>query len=250
MAANTGERTLTPSLLPRGAAHIHGIYSGGGVDQRSLAIALASLSTLLTDFAIRAVPKATISPNTVERSPAVGGDVVNWMLLRVLRLNCLTNAYAGLWDELAPGLLEGEDAWAGGIPYPNRTNITHAPASWNEGVPLRRASDRRQAQLELDVLAAIGLGVSADELCTIYRTQFPVLLAYDRGQYVFDSNGRMVPTPVLSLLRKSGCAGPDEDRTHVHSGSGMEYVYEAPFTNLDREEDMRAAYREFERRLG
>ena len=249
MAANTGERTLTPTLIPPGAAHIHGIYSGGDVTARSLALALACLSTLLTDFAIRAVPKATISPNTVDRSPAVVGDVVNWMLLRALRLNCMTDAAALFWEDLAPDLLDSEDAWAGGLKYPARAGIREVSPVWNTGVPLRRASDRRQAQLEIDVLAAIGLGVTADELCTIYRTQFPVLLGYDRGQYVFDANGRVVHSSVVSALRRGGDNVSYEERKHVHPDSGVEYIYEAPFMNLDRESDMHAAYLEFERRL-
>ncbi len=48
------------------------------------------------------------------------------------------------------------------------------------------------------------MGLTADELCTIYRTQFPVLYGYDRNKYVYDTNGREVPTPVLQLWRRKG----------------------------------------------
>ena len=37
------------------------------------------------------------------------------------------------------------------------------------------------------------------------------------------------------------------DRTWVHPQSGVEYVFEYPFRQLDREADMRAAYARFER---
>ena len=36
------------------------------------------------------------------------------------------------------------------------------------------------------------------------------------------------------------------DRTWVHPQSGVEYVYEYPFRQLDREADMREAYARFE----
>jgi hypothetical protein len=93
------------------------------------------------------------------------------------------------------------------------------------------------------------LGLSADELCTIYRTQFAVLYGYDHNTYYYDTNGRLVPNSVLSVWRKKGSAITEEERTSVHPGSGVEYTYELPFGTLDREADMRTAYAEFERRL-
>ena len=48
------------------------------------------------------------------------------------------------------------------------------------------------------------LGVTADQLCTIYRTQFAVLYGYDHKTYVYDANGRLVPNEVLSVWRKKG----------------------------------------------
>lgn len=36
------------------------------------------------------------------------------------------------------------------------------------------------------------------------------------------------------------------DRTWTHPQSGVEYVYEYPFRQLDREADMREAYARFE----
>jgi hypothetical protein len=58
--------------------------------------------------------------------------------------------------------------------------------------------------LEIDTLVALMLGVTADQLCTIYRTQFAVLYGYDHHSYVYDENGRLVPNEVLSVWRKKG----------------------------------------------
>jgi hypothetical protein len=92
------------------------------------------------------------------------------------------------------------------------------------------------------------LQISADELCTIYRTQFPVLYGYDRNSYYYDANGRLVPNSVLTIWRKNSGRASAEDRT-VTNASGNEYQYELPFVTLDREADMREAYAHFERVL-
>ncbi|SYZ34470.1 Uncharacterised protein [Propionibacterium australiense] len=119
---------------------------------------------------------------------------------------------------------------------------------WKSSTFLRRAIDRRQALVEIDALVALMLGVTADELCTIYRTQFAVLYGYDHDKYFYDANGRLVPNDVLTTWRKVGDSITWEERTATNA-SGNTYTYELPFRTYDREADMRAAYAEFERRM-
>ena len=92
--------------------------------------------------------------------------------------------------------------------------------------------------------------MTADELCMIYRTQFPVMRKYD-SQDLFDANGRKVADDVAKLHRKlkPGQELSKEERTWTHPQSGATYVFEYPFRILDREADMRAAYERFEREL-
>ena len=92
------------------------------------------------------------------------------------------------------------------------------------------------------------LGVTVDQLCTIYRTQFPVLHGYDHRDYAYDANGRLVPISVLSVWRKKGDQITSAERAATNQ-AGHTYIYELPFRLLDREADMRTAYAEFERRL-
>ena len=73
--------------------------------------------------------------------------------------------------------------------------------------------DRRNALVEIDALVALMLGVSIDDLCTIYRTQFAVLYGYDHHEYTYDVNGRLVPNSVLSVWRKKGDRITEEERT-------------------------------------
>jgi hypothetical protein len=140
------------------------------------------------------------------------------------------------------------DRGTGGATRPNRPDLGATSQSWTPNTPLRVAEDRRRALLEIDALVALMLGVTADQLCTIYRTQFPVLYGYDHRSCVYDAKGRLVPNEVLSVWRKTGDKITGAERTATNQ-SGHTYIYELPFTLLDREADMRTAYAEFERRL-
>lgn len=251
MAANTGERTLIPALIPPGAAHVHPINSAGlpGQTRQDLVRITATLSSLLSDFLIRAVPKGDIHGSTINRLPIVSPDhpLITELFLRTLRLNCVTGAYADLWRDCWTETYADDD-WTGGATRGNRSVLGDVKPQWDADTPLRVAADRRRAQVEIDALVALMLGVTADELCTVYRTQFAVLYGYDHHDYTYDANGRVVPNPVLREYRRKGERVIREERTHVNK-SGHEYLYELPFSILDREVDMREAYAEFERRL-
>ncbi|MCP1388313.1 class I SAM-dependent DNA methyltransferase [Corynebacterium sp. TA-R-1] len=224
MAALTGYRTLYSALIPQGAAVSGAGMSGGSVSSSKKMVQTgAVLSALLSDFVIRSTGVANIYAQSIEGlpfklDPALAGKLE----LNYLRLNCLTEAYAPLWEELM-----GE--------------------AWDVDKPLRKDEERRAAQVEIDAIVALSLGVTADELCMIYRTQFPVMRRYDQEDR-FDANGRKVPKEIVKAdaALRDGEELSVADRTWVHPQSGVEYVYEYPFRQLDREADMRKAYARFE----
>ncbi|TFH98368.1 Eco57I restriction-modification methylase domain-containing protein [Micrococcus lylae] len=247
MAANTGERTLIPAVIPPGSAHVDPVHSGGFVDRPALDLAIVSavLGALLSDFSIRAAPKGDIRGTIINRLPMVPLDhpLLPALALRTLQLNCLTDAYADLWNECWDPAFAQDEAI---LP---RYGSAVVGKQWTAQTPLRRAEDRRNAQVEIDSLVALMLGVDVEDLCTVYRTTFAVLHGYDQDRYTFDANGRLVPTEVLSVWKKKGERMTQEERTAVHPGSGVAYEYELPFATRDREDDFRAAYAEFQRRL-
>lgn len=250
MAANTGERTFIPAMIPPGTAHIHGISSVGlPGDNSSLALVCGFASSLLHDFAVRAAPKSTISASTLDRLPFIDDPTLRpLILLRTLRLNCVTSAYADIWES-SYDVDFRRDSWtSGGHEYPNRQALGDVTRQWTTDTPIRRAVDRRQAMLELDVLVALSLGIEIEELCTIYRTQFPVLFGYDLRSIHYDLQGRVVPTDVLSKSRRSVAGDSTSPLVGVHPGSGHEYAFVPPFRPLDRESDMRLAFDEFQER--
>ena len=164
------------------------------------------------------------------------------VILRTLHLNCLTDAYASLWAEC------WDESFLTDTPILERYGERPIGPVWTVDTPLRRAEDRRNAQAEIDVMVATMLSVPIEDLCTIYRTQFAVLYDYDHGRrqgaYVYDANGRQLPTPVRQAWEKRQRPTSNEDmplseRTHTHPGSGVSYVYDLPFRIRDRESDFR-----------
>ena len=246
MAANTGERTLIPAIIPPGTAHVNPIYSAAApsASPTVLTLILAGASSLLADFQIRARSRNDIINQDFERLPNLDKThpFASQLALRTLRLNCITDAYADLWAEC------WDEAFLDDSPILERYDERPIGPEWAADTPLRRAEDRRNAQAEIDVMVAMMLGVPIEDLCTIYHTQFAVLYDYDHGRgqgaYVYDANGRQLPTPVRQAWEKRQRPSSNEDmplseRTHTHPGSGVSYVYDLPFHIRDRESDFR-----------
>ena len=245
MAPITGERTLAAALIPPGAAHVHTVASAAPLDSiHSLIIAQAVASSLLADFMTRSSGRGHIHAHDFNRLFVLSPEheLTSSVALRTLRLNCLTDTYADLWAEC------WDESFVTDSPILERYDERPIGPEWTADTPLRRAEDRRNAQAEIDVMVAMMLGVPIEDLCTIYRTQFAVLYDYDHGRgqgaYVYDANGRQLPTPVRQAWEKRQRPTSNEDmplseRTHTHPGSGVSYVYDLPFRIRDRESDFR-----------
>jgi len=196
-----------------------------------LAIAVGIWSSLVVDFLVKAADTSEINQSVIRRFPHPNEhELVPELVLRALRLNCLTADYAPLWEDLFdPGWQR--DSWTREIPSPPLGDV--AP-QWTMSNPLRRDAERRQALVEIDALAAVMLGITADELCAIYRTQFGVLRKYERVMQ-HDAIGRQVSRDVLMDVERFG---PRADLVR----------FELPFTPVDREAEMTTAHAEFTRR--
>ncbi len=254
-----GERTLMAALVPPLTAHIDGVFSLAFEETSDLLRVGAATAALVCDFFVKTSNKSDLRWNLAARLPAV--DLANEAIVRWLRLNCLTTHYASIWRDQWTEHFRS-DSWAS-----NHARVSEGfsdlTPEWSASVPLRSHFARRQALLELDVIVAMALCLTVNELCSIYRIQFPVLRQNDRDTW-YDSNGRIVFTPSKGLhgvglsrkqwneVRKAraGEVVVVEDEVDAIPGgpSARRLEYVAPFECSDREEDYRVIWAEFERR--
>ena len=236
-------RTLNSAILPPGPCHVHAVLSGRVPTAADLAVAAGIWSSLPADFFIKVAGLATINRSVTSRIPHIRGHPLEkHLILRTLRLNCLVRPYSALWEELYSDEWR-DDSWVQTVGCDNvsRTALGEIRQNWEWATPLRRGADRRQAQVEIDAIVAIMLGIDADELATIYRTQFPVLRRYE-SEALYDSNGRQLPATLASAYHKR-----DSLREADLSVEGV--CYNEPFTGVDRERDMKLAHRHFSQLL-
>lgn len=251
MVGPSAERTLIPAILPPKVAHVDLGFSITFDFYDKLVWCSGLLSSLVWDFFVKTTGKGHVRNDVVSQLPLPPEEAFleSSVAVRVLRLNCVTTLYDDLWKmswrrDWAKDRLCSAD--------PRIADWGDLRAQWHRGCTFRSDLARRHALVELDVLAALALGLTLDELRTIYRVQFPVLQKYE-FQNRYDQRGRLVPLDVLKTAKRE-CVdinqpGPGIRWTDPKLYPVREREYVPPFTRHDREADMTQAYLEFERRI-
>lgn len=264
MIAPTGERTLIPCILPPRVAHIDLVFSIAFSDLNLLIGLLSIASTIPGDFFVKTTGKTHARIDVLGNMPIIdpSDELMRFCKVRILRLNCLTTHYVDLWGELyEPRFLQ--DGFV--KQDPRLPAWSHLASSWHRTCAFRTPYERRQALVELDVLAAMALGLAKAELLTIYRVAFGVMRRYEQETY-YDQRGHIVFTTNSKGLNGVGFSRPEwEQIKHLQSGTverkviddtlpggprERTIIHEAPFDRCDREQDYEIVWAEFERRLG
>ncbi|MFG3141841.1 Eco57I restriction-modification methylase domain-containing protein [Streptomyces sp. NPDC048211] len=252
IAANT-ERSLIAALLPRGPAHVDLINSMALQSNRATVLISGVLAALPSDYYLRVnnVGHLRIGEAVKFPAPTPGHPLEQALLLRTLRLNAQTNAYAPLWEELYDSTWQ-QDAWAAKGEWPDGTPplTDGVERAWTRDTPLRAEFARRAALVEIDALVAVWLGISADELVAMYDARFPVLQQYEENMW-FDAAGRRI----AKAHQQYGFGQAKEAWKQLSKPEAFPVEHEvpdgytAPLYRARRKDEMKAAHAEFTRRM-
>lgn len=272
MLSIAGERTLQPAILAPGVSHSNAVISLQMKESKFTVEGCGLFSSIVYDFFIKTIGRGNLYDNTIKSFPlGIVKEYQKALFIRTLLLNCLTQPYAELWQRHWQEAFQN-DSWASDdarLPGFGRLG-----EEWTWETPLRTYYARRWALVEVDVLTAMSLGLSLEELILVYRVQFPVLQQNEDDTW-YDRRGNIVFTCSRGLtgvgLARSewnhikemqadeaiDCSNEENMRcekageliftiTKSELYMGDEVTYYAPFDKCDRVADYEKVWPHFE----
>ncbi|MCO8302178.1 Eco57I restriction-modification methylase domain-containing protein [Streptomyces sp. RKCA744] len=190
------ERMLQAALIPPGPTHLYTIHAMS-LGKNCATAAIGGLwSSLPMEYLLRVSGKEHIQVELMAQFPApLEHPLMRPLLLRTLRLNFLTSNYSDLWEEMF------DESWAADrwtSPQAVQASIQDVKSTWSMATPLRTEYDRRMALVEIDALVAVMFGLTAEQLCAMYRSQFSVLRKYEWGMF-FAPDGHKIGAETYSV---------------------------------------------------
>jgi hypothetical protein len=260
MCASANERTFIGALAPRGSMAINAIRLAIFQTTKQLLYFSAFASSIVADFIIKLKGRSNVVEDDISQLPILEGQAMKHAVNRLLRLSCLSSAFADIWKEGFNDSMSNERFVIENPPgFRFESHWKDLSAEWSNNVFFRNDYHRRQAMLEIDVLVAIEINLTIEELIQVYSVQFPVMKTYENFDE-YDLHGRRLP----NTTRKDAGAKELRDSLANHDGKTPVTVsweidnrnqtvtktFHPPFKHIDRIEDYKVAYRVFKERLG
>lgn len=272
------ERTFNVALLPEGYGHINGLVGIVFKNLRELFICVSSWASIPVDFYVKVMGKSNFNFAAAAGFPVIISKYDSDIILRGLLLNAITLNYSEVY-RVGKEFCTSQLIWS---KVDHRLENRELSVKWLRDTPLRSDYERRQALVEIDVLTAMAIGMTLNQLKTIYRLQFAVAQQYETDTW-YDSNGRITFTNNRSLTgvgfsrsewEKAGAVQPvcrsdaPWDGIMKHAPAGYVFArtimddtmpggpieriieYVAPFDRCDREQDYETAWKFFEKKYG
>lgn len=272
MIGSTSERTLSGAFLLKNSLHIGGVVSVTFKDYNYLLEFTGLSSSLVMDFYVKVLGISDIHANRLYPFPLGIEDKYKPALFaRILLLNCLTKHFAELWEDMWKEKYK-QESWS--IEDNRLKPFASLTEQWQWATPLRNYFERRQALVEIDVIAAMALGLSLQDLEMIYTIQFPVLQQNENDTW-YDAEGKIVFTcsrgltgvgldrPAWNAMRGNPITvadgtiiayeGAEPQYTHTIDPrkselyGGQQQTFIAPYNRCDRIADYRTAWAHFEK---
>lgn len=250
MTVSNMERALHAALLLPGPTHVHTVHTLAMADDRKTVTVAGLWASLPLDYLVKVSGASKVNIEFARQFPApLSHPLTTPLLLRTLRLNCLTRDYGPIWEELF------DEAWLTDRWTADESKATVAlqtiSSTWEMSTPLRTDYDRRMALVEIDALVALMLGLTAEQLCAMYRSQFAVLRKYEWEMF-FHPDGHKIGASTHNV----GVRQTDEESAIVKAWKKAKLNPDAEdidppadWIKPDREAEMTRAYEEFACRL-
>ena len=258
MLGQGGERTLVTAIAPPLTGHVHAVYEIGFKNLQDTLFLAGLTSSLPYDFYIKTTGKSSGGISLVGSLPIPDTKYRERIEYLTLRLNCLNDLYSNLWESC------WRDSYKSFVWMKSDSRLTvnnSLTAKWGIESPLRTDFERRAALVEIDVMVAMALGMTLEQLISIYKMQFYIMKSYEDDTW-YDSNGRIVFSnknmgnltykrqewegSIKQLHAGQSVSRVIEDDTTPEGPIKREIVYVAPFDKCDRIKDYQEVWHKLE----